>query len=108
MDPAVQWALGVLVIILVPAVGGLVRTVIKNGKDIAGLQKYHNDDDAGLKLWCTERFVGREDYVPQIALMGNKIDSMARGFERLDERFVNLIDRLGERTSAPSGGGNRL
>ena len=69
------------------AIAWLVRTVIANAGTLSDLKNNLDKEDSELKLWATREFVARSDYVPAIAGIGRKLDSMADQLARIDERL---------------------
>ena len=96
---------GVLLTTLCGAVGWLVRRIIANAHQVEALERdvhaaraaaERPEEDATarllisqLELRCEQRYMSRESYVPQMALMSSKIDSLALSISRLDERLLN-------------------
>ena len=74
----------------------VIKSVIANSREVAVLRGSLEDDggadvriDAAVakeRLWVREQFISREDYVPAIARLEVKMDTMAEVMHRLEER----------------------
>ena len=94
---------GVLLTGLCGAVGWLVRRILANANEVDSLQRALDavrasaerpeTDEAAklmlaqLELRCEQRYMPRDAYVPQMALMASKLDSLAECMGRIDERL---------------------
>ena len=91
-----QGAMAVVLTAMAAAVGWLVRTVVANGREVAVLRaeigKESGDQarmeamEANIKLWCAQRYLTVENYVPQMTLLASKMDSLGERLTRIEAR----------------------
>ena len=102
-DPVVATLAGTLLAALCGAVGWLVRRVVTSAERVDSLQRDLDDvrrtaerpeeDRAAqlliseLELRCERRYMARDAAIPQMSLMAAKIDSLAQGVARVEERL---------------------
>jgi len=98
MDGAVLAQIGMAVVLtaVAAAVGWVVRAVVANGREVAVLKAAMERDgsdearaaalEANVKLWCAQRYLTMENYVPQMTLLASKMDALGERLTRIEER----------------------
>ena len=98
MEGAVLAQIGMAVVLtaVAAAVGWVVRAVVANGREVAVLKAAMERDgsdearaeaaEANIKLWCAQRYLTMENYVPQMTLLAAKMDALGERLTRIEER----------------------
>ena len=93
-----QVAMAVVLTAMCGALGWLVRTVVANGREVAVLEaeiaKGSGEEarseamEANIKLWCAQRYLAVENYVPQMVLLASKMDALGERLSRIEARVT--------------------
>lgn len=91
METIVATVAGVALTALVGAVGWLIRAVLANAtrttRLIAAEETMASKEDLHrIELAVADKYVRRDDYVPQITLNNSKLDAIGQMVARLDDR----------------------
>ena len=99
MDAGALAQIGMAVVLtaMAGALGWLVRTVVANGREVAVLKaamgKQGGEEaaraearDAKIQLWCAQRYLTVENYVPQMVLLASKMDALGERLTRIEAR----------------------
>ena len=95
----ISWVMRGLVLLTMGGVGGLFAWQKKISSEVAVIQSELGDDNASskditeLKLCVAETYVRRDDYIQQVSLVGQKLDSNALLLTRVDERVNQIMKR---------------
>ena len=94
------WLMRGLITATIGGLAGLFAWQRKISAEVAVIQSKLSDNNASmddltnLKLCMSETYIRREDYIPQMSLVGQKLDANAVLLARVDERMTAIAQRI--------------